>query len=52
MSAWVIFDWAGNRCFQGISFPSFDDAEDWLCEQLGDEYDTDRGEYYITEVIK
>ena len=44
---WVIKDWAGTTCFQGISFPSFEDGEEWLCEKLGDSYAEDRQEYYI-----
>jgi hypothetical protein len=43
----VIYDWAGNLCFFGESFKSFDDAEEFLCEKLSDSYETDRGEYYI-----
>lgn len=44
-----IYDWAGNLCFHGVSFDSFEDAEDWLCEKLGDDYETDRQEYYILQ---
>jgi len=43
----IIRDWAGNTCFYGKSFKSFDDAESFLCTTLGDSYDTDREEYYI-----
>lgn len=45
---WKIFDWAGNDLtyFHG-TFESFDDAEEHLCEFLGDDYETDRQEYYI-----
>lgn len=45
----IIIDWMSNVCFGGISFDSFDDAEDWLTEKLGDDYETDRQEYYITD---
>ena len=42
-----IRDWAGNICYHGKVFDCFDDAEEFLCIQLGDDYDTDRQEYYI-----
>lgn len=45
-----IRDWANNLCFGGIRFESFDDAEAWLSEKLDDNYETDRQEYYITEL--
>ena len=43
-----IIDWAGNDLtyHHGI-FDSFEDAEDHLSEFLGDNYGTDRGEYYV-----
>ena len=44
---WIIRDWAGNDCFDGQTFATFDDAEEFLTEQLGDEYETDRGEYEV-----
>lgn len=44
-----ILDWAGNVCFKKL-FESFEDAEDFLCVALDDQYDDERGEYYITEV--
>ena len=47
MSTWIIRDWAGNVCFGGITFESFEDGEEWLSIQLGDEYETDRQEYEI-----
>lgn len=61
MSIWVIQDWAGNFVdFKGrvtipsfavpMEFTSFDDAEEYLSEKLGDAYDTDRQEYYIEQV--
>lgn len=46
---YIIQDWAGNTMSWG-KFKSFEDAEDFLCEKLDDDYETDRGEYYITEV--
>ena len=45
-----IKDWAGNICYNGQTFNDFDDAEDFLCMELGDNYDTDRQEYYIMEI--
>lgn len=49
-----IRDWANNLIkFKGkpFEFESFDDAEDVLSEVLGDNYENDRGEYYI-EFVK
>lgn len=59
---WTIKDWAGNYPFQKggqqgsghlfapeNSFESWEDAEDFLSEKLGDKYDSDRGEYDIVE---
>ncbi len=43
---WIIEDWAGNLMKFG-EFKSFEDAEDFLCEKLGDDYETDRGEYTV-----
>lgn len=48
---WVIIDWANNLCFNGKKFPSAEDAEDYLSEKLGDEYETDRGEYYVEREV-
>ena len=45
----IIKDWAGNVCFFGKEFTDFDDAESFLCEKLGNDYETDRQEYYIEE---
>lgn len=42
----IIKDWADNLMDFG-RFKTFDDAEDFLCEKLGDNYEEDRGEYYI-----
>lgn len=53
MIRYVITDWASNEMRfnkECRDFKSFDDAEEYLSEQLGDEYDTDREEYYIVEV--
>lgn len=51
MTFHIIRDWAGNwLAFDGRDrFPSWDDAEEFLSERLGDQYETDRGEYYIEE---
>jgi hypothetical protein len=42
----VIYDWAGNLMEFG-TFKDFEDAEEFLSEKLGDDYETDRGEYVI-----
>lgn len=44
-----IYDWAMNEIRIGkyVNFDSFDDAEEVLSEFLGDNYEEDRGEYYI-----
>jgi hypothetical protein len=47
MGEFKIFDWAGNSPFGEKLFRSFDDAEEFLSEFLGDQYETDRQEYYI-----
>lgn len=47
MAKFIIKDWAGNLCFFGKRFKSFDAAEDFLSEKLGDSYETDRQEYTI-----
>lgn len=44
---WVILDWAGNDIFNGLTFLTFDDAEDFLCQHLKGSYDVDRQEYEI-----
>lgn len=46
---WIIKDWAGNVMNFG-TFKDFDDAEAFLCEKLDDDYETNRGEYYIIEI--
>jgi hypothetical protein len=61
---WVIKDWAGNYPFEKYNrqqgsghlgspiyvWETFDDAEDFLTEFLGDSYEECRGEYEIDEV--
>jgi hypothetical protein len=49
MKKFNISDWAGNICFDAKEFIDFDDAESFLCEVLDENYESDRGEYYITE---
>ena len=50
---WLIRDWAGNRITLPVNgkpkdtWESFDDAEYDLDCFLGDDYETDRQEYYI-----
>lgn len=46
---YIIKDWAGNLMNFG-SFDSWDDAEEFLSIRLGDDYETDRQEYYILEM--
>lgn len=50
MSKFIIQDWAGNDCFKGKTFESWDDGEDYLCIFLDNKYESDRSEYYIIEV--
>lgn len=47
---WIIQDWDGNDLtyFHG-KFESFEDAEERLSLFLGDDYETDRQEYYIID---
>ena len=45
----IIKDWAGNHLFINPSWESFEEAEEFLSDKLGDGYDTDRQEYYIEE---
>lgn len=51
--SFVIKDWAGNTCFHGKTFKTFDDADSFLSERfehLSDEdYEEERGEYWIEE---
>lgn len=49
----IIKDWAGNLIkfdSRPHLYDSFEDAEEVLSEELDDNYETDRQEYYITEV--
>lgn len=34
MSNYIIYDWAGNDVFQGKTFKSFDDANDFLINHI------------------
>lgn len=43
----IVKDWADNVRLNGKEFGSFEEAEEFLSEWLGDDYDTDRQEYYI-----
>ncbi len=53
---YIIQDWAGNLITflntRPIEYESFDDAEEVLCEELDDNYETDRQEYYILPLEK
>jgi hypothetical protein len=49
---YVIRDWANNPIHfknRPFYYDSFDDAEEVLSEELDDNYETDRQEYYIIE---
>lgn len=46
MRPFAIRDWAGIEMSFG-TFETWDDAEDFLIERLGDNYETDRQEYVI-----
>jgi len=45
----VIYDWTGNKMFDGEEFKSFEDAEEFLTNYLNEhgDYEEDRQEYYI-----
>jgi len=43
----IIKDWADNHMWPTMTWPTFDDAEEFLSLTLGDDYEMDRGEYYI-----
>lgn len=61
----TIRDWSGNYPFEAnkhqsavalsghpvITWGSFDEAEEYLTEYLGDNYDELRGEYFIEEIV-
>lgn len=49
---WTIADWAGNAMFNGRHFCSFEEAEEFLSEHLGDNYDDERGEFYIEQAYR
>ena len=46
---WCIQDWAGNK--KDVYFKTFDEAEEYLSEMLGDNYDTDRDEWNIVNLL-
>lgn len=48
---WIIRDWARNLMGFG-RFETFDDAEEFLCVHLDENYETDRQEYNITKDTK
>ena len=45
--SYKIQDWAGNECFGGDRFKSFEDAWDFILSMVEDE--TELGEYYVVE---
>ena len=50
MTKYIIQDWAGNLIKfkdRPYIYDSFDDAEEILCEELDEAYESDREEYYI-----
>jgi hypothetical protein len=47
MITYAIFDWTGAPMFNRQQFETWEDAEEFLSEQLGEEYEEDRGEYTI-----
>lgn len=49
MNNYRILDWAGNLCFTTKTFKTFEDGEAFLSRILGNDYETDRQEYYIEE---
>lgn len=52
-TVFIIKDWAGNIIkFKNrpYKYESFEDAEEVLCEELDENYETDRQEYEITEI--
>lgn len=66
MAAFIIQDWASNTLqFNGVvnfgcygtdlgapmTFESWDEADDYLCQKLGNDYEEARQEYYIEERI-
>jgi hypothetical protein len=49
---YIIIDWTSNVCFGAKEFDSFDDAEAFLSETLGDDYESDRQDYYIESGVE
>ena len=57
MKTYVIYDWAGNRKFQGETFATIEDAYSRIAEYLAgyaqllsdEELDESLGEYCVTE---
>ena len=47
MSTWIIKDWAGNICFKGEEFETFDEAWDFLYEQYPDDGDLDEDDQEV-----
>lgn len=54
VTKYYIEDWAGNTCFHGKTFESFEDADAFLSELFGhltdERYNEERDEYYIALV--
>lgn len=56
MAKFIIKDWAGNTCFKGKTFPSFEDAWEFLYsypeyEALSDKaFEEAMGEYEVMAV--
>jgi hypothetical protein len=53
---YVIEDWAGNTCFGGKTFESFNEAWGFLYEKFEglshNEFGAEMGEYEVTEVME
>ena len=47
---WIIEDWTGADVFEGKSFASFDDAEEFLSDFIKDDYEDCRQEYEIKRI--
>ena len=50
---YTILDWMSNDVFRGKTFPSFDDAEEYLSnffDRSNMDYEEWRQEYYIEEI--
>ena len=48
MSKFIINDWAGNVCFHGITFETFEDAWGYIYENVPDE-DNAYDDYFVTD---